>query len=236
MLITKLFKVLLPFLLAGALSHARADSWNFEPTVVNREYSFGQTKVVLSSDARLNQKLPDYLLVVYESGAEVARYPGIAFDALFASPTNDLFVGLSNSGIPGTAVVVFDKTGSIRLLASHGLAEFDYCEKSVTLKRVWYDGKQTALDFELDQTDPGIYLRNCRGQRVELLRTVMAAHAEVLRKMDVKNEAVVVGSFFTSSPDYWNVAPWLIVASNPACLIVFIIIAVFSTPLQGSVT
>jgi hypothetical protein len=31
--------------------------------------------------------------------------------------------------------------------------------------------------------------------------------------------AVAAGSFMTKSGDYWNVAPWLIVAAIPACIV-----------------
>ena len=165
-------------------SGAHADSWSFPAKLTTKTFSFGTTRFVLTTDARSNQKLPQYSVAIYAADKQIALYPGIAFEALYASPKNDVFLGLSNSGLPGTAVVAFDASGSIRLLATHGIAEFDYCERSVTLVRTWYDAENPQLEFKLDAPEGqfGIYLQACNGKRIELFRTVMAAYQRAAAK------------------------------------------------------
>lgn len=162
-----------------ASATAYADSWKYPPVASDRTFKFGSTQVVLTTDARKDQQLPDFQVRVLLDGQEQARFSGVAFDELYASPDNALFLGLSNSGLPGTAVVLFTSKGRIGLLANHGLAEFDYCSKSVTLERVWYDEKSPRVQFDLDGKNgaPGIYLQDCKGRTVELIRTVQNAYA-----------------------------------------------------------
>jgi hypothetical protein len=158
----------------------RADSWSYPPTVESHSFRHGSVRIVLTRDARTNQKLPDFLLEVFKDEVRMAQIPGVSFDKLFVSQDNRLFVGLSNSGIPGTAVVVFTDQGKLKLLAQHGLAEFDYCERSVTLARVWFDEENPSVRFQLDEHDPkpGIYLRSCKGQDIELVEAVREAFAK----------------------------------------------------------
>ena len=166
----------LALVLASATVYA--DSWNYEPVTTDRTFEFGTARVVLTTDARKNQKVPDFQVRVIDRGIEQARFRGVAFDALYASPDNELFLGLSNRGIPGTAVIVFSRSGRIALLANHGIAEFDYCSKTITLERVWYDETSPNVRFDLDGKNgaPGIYLQDCKGRTVEVLGTVRAAY------------------------------------------------------------
>jgi len=159
---------------------AKADSWRYPPTVESETISHGNVRIVLTTDARLNQKYPDFVLEVFNGDKHVARIPGVSFDRLFPSPDNTLFVGLSNSGLPGTAAIVFTDQGRVTLLAQHGLAEFEYCSKSVTLNRVWFDAERPDVRFRLgaNETKAGIFLRDCKGQDIELVETVQSAYAK----------------------------------------------------------
>lgn len=171
-------------LLLTLSSSVRADSWSFLPEITTKTYTFGTTRFVQTTDGSANQKLPKYSLAIYSGDKELALYPGLAVETLHASPNNVVFVGLSNSGLPGTAVVIFDASGSIRLLATHGIADFDYCQRSVTLMREWYDADTPELDFQLDAQEGkfGIFLRDCRGKRIELFRTVFEAYQRAAGK------------------------------------------------------
>lgn len=40
--------------------------------------------------------------------------------------------------------------------------------------------------------------------------------------------AVVIGSYTSNSPDYWNVAPWLIVAAVPVCILTLFLVEIFA--------
>src|SRR3989442_6564906 len=112
--------------LSFLLLNAHADSWSYDPKASDREFKFGATRIVVTTDARENRKYPDFVLRIFSDQELRAQYRGIGFEQVFASPDNELFLGLSNRGIPDTAVVLFDKKGNLRLLATHGLAEFDY--------------------------------------------------------------------------------------------------------------
>ena len=149
-----------------------ADMWRYPPEIATRSFSHGDVRVVLTTDARADQVSPDFLFEVFKGDAVVARIPGISFDSLFASNDNRVFLG------------VFADTGRLALLADHGLAEFDYCTKSVTLERVWFDEADPNVRFQLDdkQPDPGIFIRSCRGHDIEILRTVRQAFARAGEK------------------------------------------------------
>jgi hypothetical protein len=167
-----------------AASTADADSWRYPKSVNAEKFSFGSTRIVLTTDARKSPRYPDFLLEVFKDGKQVARVPGIHFEKVFASKDKKLFVGLSNSGIPGVAAVVFTDTGVVTLLAHHGTAEFDYCSKSVTLNRVWFDERNPDVKFQFGDHEPkpGIYLRSCTGQEIELTKTVQDAYAKAAKR------------------------------------------------------
>lgn len=158
-------------------STALTDTWRFEPTVREQVFVFGKVRTVVTVDARQNQRSPKFRLEVFNAGKRVALIPGIAVEQVFASPDNSLFLGLSNSGIPGTAAIVFTAEGEVRLLATHSIAKFEYCSRSVTIERVWYDSANPSVRFVLEGTQPnqGIFLRGCGGKELELLGTVQQA-------------------------------------------------------------
>lgn len=164
---------------------AQADTWFFPAEVTTKEYTFGDVRVVMTTDATRNQGYPNFLFTVSKAGTEIARYPGMAFETVVASPDNRYFVGLSNSGLPGSAVIVFDASGKVLLLAGHNMAVFDYCHVSVTLARVWYDREKPEVEFKLDGegAEQGIYLHSCHGKRIELLRTVAEAYARTIETL-----------------------------------------------------
>ena len=78
--------------------------------------------------------------------------------------------------MPNTAVKA---APSVSLLVNHGIAEFDYCEKSVTVLRRWYDEANPRVDFHSDKEakgTSGITLADCRGQIVDLGDVVLKAY------------------------------------------------------------
>lgn len=140
---------------------------------------FGETKIVLITDGRADRKSPDFILQVFKNDQLQAQVHNVSFDQVFPSPDGRFFVGLSNRGIPGTAVVVFNDRGAITLLASHGIAEFDYCRKSVTVEREWYDNENPQVKFNVEPTlagSAGITLRDCHGLTVDLADVVLKAY------------------------------------------------------------
>ena len=164
---------------------ALADSWRFDPVLKQHTETFGNTKIVMSIDARKNQGLPDFSVEVYANKELRARYRGVSYQKLFASPDKSLFLGLSNDGLPGTAVVLFDKSGNLLLEVKHAAAAFDYCVQSMTRLREWFDADNPAVKFVTDAKYGGyksITLRDCRGNEVDLQETISAAYGSASKR------------------------------------------------------
>jgi len=168
---------LFAFIVAAKI--AAADSWSFDPVKEDRVETFGSSRIVLTTDARKNSMYPDYVLSIYYKDELRAQYRGLAFQQLFASPDNSRFLGLSNRGLPGTAVVLFDKDGNLLLEVKHGLAAFNYCTESVTLVRKWFDEKKPDVKFVANEKHGGyqaITLRDCKGNTTDLIDLVLQAY------------------------------------------------------------
>ncbi len=154
-----------------ATSVAGADSWTFPKESTDKVYEYGKTKVVLTTDALENQKYPDYTLRIFNGGQLMAQYRNVAFEHLAAVDDDHLFIGVSNDGLPGTAIVVFDQDGNLRLELKHRMAHFDYCNESVTRVREWVSVNDPA--FAMDKKTKEISFIDCRGKRV-MLNEVLA--------------------------------------------------------------
>ncbi len=75
------------FTLLAALSQsAFADSWKFDPVKKDKIEIYGDIKVIQTVDARKNVQYPDFLLSIYFKNELLAKYKGIKFQRLFASP------------------------------------------------------------------------------------------------------------------------------------------------------
>lgn len=159
---------------ALAADAAFADSWQYKAEVDRQVRSFGDVRLVQIVDGTRNQKFPDFALEIYQGDRLVAALPGLAFDDVVASPDNEVFLGLSNRGMPGVAVALISRTGRVIALASHGVSDFDYCQRSVTLERVWYDESHPDVRFQLDGSKPGvgIFVRGCRGNELNVLTAI----------------------------------------------------------------
>lgn len=161
------------------IKNSSADTWAYAPVKKDRVETFGDTKITLTIDARKNRQYPDFIVTIYGKTELLAKYRGISFDKIFSSQDKKYFVGLSNSGLPGTAVVLFDQKGSLLLEVKHRMATFDYCEETATLTRTWFDEKRPEVKFIADEQYGGIKsisLRDCRGNTIDLMSTVLKAY------------------------------------------------------------
>lgn len=158
---------------------ASADSWRYPSEETRDEFTFGDTRIVRIVDARKDTHYPAFAIEVRRGRTLLARYPGASFDQVFAAPDHSLFVGLSNSGLPATAVIILRGDGELVLEAKHGLARFAYCDESVTLVRRWYNHQTTAVEFVKDEATGGytrIRLHTCDGRQVDLVAEVVQAY------------------------------------------------------------
>jgi hypothetical protein len=141
-----------------------ADIWSFDPVVDEEVFEFGHVSIVRTMDARRNRRYPDYSISIFRKDELRALYRGVSFEHIAASRNNDFFVGVSNKGLPGTAVVIFDQDGNLRTEIKH-IPIFEYCKKSSTIHRVWYDENDPDIRFEY-------YEKRGLGNRIGSIKTV----------------------------------------------------------------
>ena len=165
---------------------ARADSWAFPATIKTEPETHGNVTIQRIRDARQNQQYPDYSVELTKAGGLLARIPGVYYDTLFAAPDGSFFVGLSNNGLPGTAVIILDREGRLRLEVKHGIAEFDYCERSATLRRVWFDAEKPKVTFVKDPKWDfyEVKVRTCKGKEVELMAEIRDAYNRAFQRTE----------------------------------------------------
>ncbi|CAH0234666.1 hypothetical protein SRABI118_02560 [Massilia sp. Bi118] len=160
---------------------ANADMPSTKRTKQQKTFAFGDIRIEQSFDSTKDPMSPDFTVQVYDKGRLLLQLNDAAFDTFHAAPNGEAFVGLSNSGWPGTAVIIFDRRGRILLLAEHRFARFDYCMETSTFLKQWYDPEDPhvtfpPVDLSADK-EPGITIKDCRGKTIDLLDTVLKATA-----------------------------------------------------------
>ena len=160
-------------------AQALADMPSMKRTKSERTTAFGDIRIKQSFNSMQDPMSPEFKLQVYHKGKLLLQLNDAAFDAFYAAPGGGAFVGLSNSGWPGTAVIIFDRSGRILLQARHGQAKFRYCSETSTFLKEWYDAKDPQVRFPQYQAGqnrpPGITIRDCNGRTVDLLDVVSKA-------------------------------------------------------------
>lgn len=161
-----------------------ADSWSYEKKEIIRKYNFGTISITHTIDARLDQQYPDYILKIENNKELLAQYRNVSFDNIYASKDNNTFVALSNDGLPGTAILVFNGKGDLKLEIKHYFGNFEYCSKSVTRVREWYSKENAQFKFVYDEknkiTDMRLY--TCKGENVSLYKVIENAYNKQLKK------------------------------------------------------
>lgn len=125
----------------------------------------------MSTRTRKDWGYPPHTLSIYAGDELLAKYKNVGFEKVYASKDNMFFVGVSNSGIPGTAFVIFDAQGNLlRELKHPFLPHAMYTSRSVTIMRVWYDGEDPEVEFNVrDGHLIGISIRGSNNQKYDLL-------------------------------------------------------------------
>lgn len=166
----KTFARYLPFV-ALLVTSLHADSWSFPRELDRKAYPFGESRIVLEIDARKDTQYPDFILSIYLGEEMMAKYRNVGFEDLFPSPDNEYFLGLSNSGLPGTAFVIFDKRGRLIREEKHQFVDPSiHTSMSVTLHREWFDKKHPDVQWEFHMQRLGrIWVNGSSGNRYDLL-------------------------------------------------------------------
>jgi len=179
--ISKAVTVLAMCLLAGP---ALADSLSNRRAEDVRVFQFGNIMIRQTYDSRRDPGSPEMKFQAYVDGELKLQLNDALFSQFFPSPDKEIIVGLSNTGWPGSAVIVFDKRGRILLWSDHFSARFDYCFMSSTFGRVWYDEKDPQVRFSARPAFDNIYgitLKNCKGRTIGLVEAVNGAADENYR-------------------------------------------------------
>lgn len=151
---------------------ALADSWAFPKKLMKKEFEFGESKIVVEIDGRKSQGFPPHTLYIYAKGQLQAQYKNVAFDKVYTSEDNQFFVGASNTGIPGTAFVVFDAKGNLLREVKHRFVPPGmYTSQSITLIRRWFDEADPNVQFLIrDDRLVGVSIRGSNKQTYDLLK------------------------------------------------------------------
>lgn len=149
---------------------ALGDSWSFPAELEETEYKFGTTTIVRGVDGRENQTFPTFFVRIVSKGETVALLQDLSFQHIAASRDNELFVAISNAGIPYSALTVFDAQGEIRLRLDHHQGGLKYCSESVTLVRKWYDAEQPGIQFQYSSSGAviGATVKSCSGKAIHV--------------------------------------------------------------------
>jgi hypothetical protein len=165
---------------SGALlpSVGAADTWQFPAVLEETVYTFGQNKVIKIIDARQNTSYPDFFVkVVDPMGDLLALYRDVSFEDFAVSEDGQVFVGISNRGLPQTAFFALGSKGALLFESKHQFSRLHYCDESVTLIRRWYDQDNPDVRFAYSGRDiqwlSSITLNGCGGQRLDLQRLLV---------------------------------------------------------------
>ncbi len=169
----RIFQFLLPFLLLFCFA-SHADTWSYKKERKETEFVFGDTKIIRVVDTTENSQYPDFHVLIYYKGELEAKYRGISFEFIYADKENSTFIGLSNSGLPGSAVVVFGAQGHLDNVLYHERFVPEYCMRSVTVSKVWVDETDPKVEFsyakigeDYEYIDEITFI-DCHGKRVSL--------------------------------------------------------------------
>jgi hypothetical protein len=166
-----LFSVSAALLCAAALlapAPARADKWILPREVKHTTNTFGDLRLVLTSDSTTNQHYPKNHVTILSGDKVRAENVEASYDKVFADPAHRHFLGIANRGLMKDAWVLFDRDGRIIRRQPHGAA-VKYCRMSVTLIRVWCDEKDPAPEFTVENGAlRQVTIRDCDGRRITL--------------------------------------------------------------------
>lgn len=176
--------VLSVLLVAATVPIGWADTWSFSPVVDEKAYEFGEVRIVRTIDATRNSRYPDFSITVYRAGELRALLRGVSFEHIAAPKDNSFFVGVSNDGLPGTAIIIFDAGGNLKVEIRHHFSKLKYCKRSITRYRNWYfpDAPDIAFEYYSESGDyhkagdlKSISIRDCEGSRRDLFELIEQA-------------------------------------------------------------
>lgn len=145
-----------------------ADTLQMVPHKDVRRESFGDVEITQVYDT-LTPESWEISTKVTKRGKLILYLRNAQYQQFFSSPGHRVFVGLSNSGWPGSAILIFDDEGHIYASASH-FRGFDYCKWTSTILKEWYDDKNPSIEFpRYEAPQRKFTVRGCRGNRIDII-------------------------------------------------------------------
>lgn len=148
-----------------------ADDWMFDKGIHQEQFECGEVQVLRVVDATEDQNWPRFWIEVYKDGALAGTLKDLSFEDLAMSPDCNLFLGISNGGVPRSAVILFTGRGELITSIEHSFESgLPYCAFSITIERVWYDADQPNVAFDYSEAGDleEITIATCSGERFGL--------------------------------------------------------------------
>jgi len=145
-----------------------ADSWRYEDEISESQYIFGDVTIKKIVDGTKNQTYPKFTVEVYDKKELKGLYAGVSFQDIEVSPDGRIFVAISNDGLPGSAILIFNNDGELIILVPHSFdaIPLNYCSKSATRVRLWYD--EDSPDINFSEGGSVITVMGCDGKKINI--------------------------------------------------------------------
>jgi len=132
---------------------------------------FGDTTIV----KKVNPSEDEVSISIYCKEKLKAKLEGVWFERIFPSPKFDYFLGVTNTGIPGTAFILFSKYGMLLREVKHDFLDFiPYCGQSLVCDRTWYNDKNPGVEFVFDEGGLSkVFINGCDGKRYNLFDRIL---------------------------------------------------------------
>jgi len=148
-----------------------SDSWSYPKEKSESEQKFGDITIVKICDATKSQNWPYFEIQVLNKDKLVTTIKNEYFDDIYSSTDNKYFIGVSNSGIPKTAYIIFDNEGNVIKKVQHDKDVLKYTKYSITLVREWYSPDTVNIKFEIEDNKLiDIKATNSSKERISLLK------------------------------------------------------------------
>ncbi|MCF6281895.1 MAG: hypothetical protein L3J28_06730 [Candidatus Polarisedimenticolaceae bacterium] len=191
-------KILLTLLLLAIATPSLAITWHKPTNVIETKTSsssleFGDIKVIMDVTYSTSPLIkPEYIVSMYKGEELLAKLPGVGVQVLTASANNSVFVGLSNTTMPGTAFIILNNKGELLREVKHISVALDYCIKNDGLnKAVWFDPKRPNIQFKYAPDGVSVIdisILDCKGEQVSLPEVVLKAYDNMVKEVEYQKQ------------------------------------------------
>lgn len=167
-LVMKIFLIILISL--SSVSVGICDKIRPITQVVETIYEFGEFEVV-----KIIPITSDYTIKLFKENVLLTTFIDASFNHISASKNNEVFIGISNTGEPGTAFIIFNSKGDLLVEVKHDLDRHHYCHMSIWYTRIWYDNDNPGIRFVYTEDDEfkDIVVNGCNGKEIKIIENIV---------------------------------------------------------------